>query len=331
MKVKDFLKDKWIFILLNMFLTLFLSLMLYVLRLNLYAIFFIIIMQVSFGILILVIDFLSKQRFYNQVIKSLDNLDKKYLLSELLDRPNFLEGKIFYDATKEAFKSMNDNIAKYKISSDEYREYIETWVHEIKTPIAASKLIIDNNKNEITKSLGHELFKIDSFVEQALFYSKSSDLNKDFIIKEVSLSDLVKSVIKKHSMMLIENKIQIELKNINLKILADAKWIDFILGQIITNSVKYKNENSRLEFFTQTHQNKVKLSIKDNGIGIPSKDIKRIFDKGFTGENGRKYAKSTGIGLYLCKKLCDKMGLAISIISNQEIGTTVEIIFPKAA
>ena len=329
MRIRNFLKDKWIFILFQALLITFLSLILYVLRLNFYAVIFVIVLQTACAVVILAAEYLTKQGFYKQMERSLDSLDKKYLLSEILDRPSFFEGEIFYDATKTAFKSMNDNIAVYKLSSDEYREYIETWVHEIKTPIAAAKLIIDNNRNEITKSLEDELFKIDNFVEQALFYSRSNTLQKDFIIKEVMLSDLVKSAVKKYSMMLIENKISIELKNLDIDVFVDTKWVEFVLGQIISNSIKYKKSNSKLEFFAKSGKNGVILSISDNGIGIPSKDLNRVFDKGFTGDNGRMYAKSTGIGLYLCKKLCDKMGLSISVLSEQGIGTTINIAFPN--
>lgn len=329
MKIIDFLKDKVTFIISVVFITVFETVILWAFNLNRYGITIIIVINILGMFIVLSLEYVKKWHFYNEIIANNESLDKNYLLSEMLDRPNFLEGKIFYDTLKLANKSMNDEILKYKIFAEEYKEYIETWVHEIKTPIASSMLIVENNKNEITESLSEEIEKIDSFVEQALYYSKVSNLENDYIIKGINLEEIVNEAIKKHSKVLIENRTKITKDNLDVLVYADIKWLKFILGQIIENSIKYKKEKLILIFSAKEMENKVILSIKDNGIGISDRDIGRVFKKGFTGENGRKFKKSTGIGLYLCDKLCKKMGQRIDIQSDINIGTTVNITFPK--
>ncbi|WMJ23847.1 sensor histidine kinase [Paludicola sp. MB14-C6] len=330
MKLRDYLRDKYIFIILQILAIAFIAYMLFTFRLNLYAILFIVTILVGADIAVLLGEYIQKQRFYKVLIKCLDSLDQKCLIAELIDKPSFAEGIVLYDVLKESSKSMNDQIGLYKHASEEYREYIETWVHEIKTPIAASKLILENNMNTSSKSVAEEVTKIEAFVEQALFYSKSNTVEKDYIIKECNLNTVVKSCVKKHSKALIESQTSLAFEGLDCIVYTDVKWIDFILGQIIVNSMKYKKETLHLKFYARELSNSVILSIKDNGVGIQEKDLPYVFEKGFTGFNGRNFAKSTGIGLYLCKKLCDKMGLQISISSVEKEGTVVQIAFPKS-
>ena len=274
----------------------------------------------------MLIEYFFKAGYYNNLYDMLDDLDKKTLLSEIAPKPNFYEGLILYDVLKSTNKAMNDEIAKYSLSSAEYREYIELWVHEIKTPIAGAKLICENTGNN---AMLDSLQKIDRFVEQALFYSRSSAVEKDFIIKQAELKELINRALRKNAKSFIDNKISIETGNLDFTVPTDVKWTDFILEQILYNAVKY--EGKRIKIYAGQNENSISLFISDDGIGIPKQDINRVFDKGFTGENGRKHAKSTGIGLYLCKKLCLKLGLNISASSEQGKGTSVEIIFPKSS
>ena len=221
---------------------------------------------------------------------------------------------------------MNSNL-----SGEDYKEYIELWIHEIKIPIATSKMIIENNKNEITKSIYEELDKIENYTEQALFYARSNTANKDYIIKKTNLEKIVNNVILKNKAELIHKKIQLDIHDINVEVKTDSKWVIFILNQIINNSIKYKkqNENLKIEIFTKKQKESICLYIKDNGMGIKKGEITRVFEKGFTGSNGRILnKKSTGIGLYLCKKLCDKLGMAIELNSEETVGTEIKLIFP---
>lgn len=258
-------------------------------------------------------------------------LGDKYLISEIIESPEFIEGKILKQTLEDAGKSMLENVNKYKHLTEDYKEYIELWIHEIKTPIAASKMVIENNKTEVTKSIEEELDKIENYTEQALFYARSTTVEKDYVITKSNLKEIVKLSILKNKSSLLGFKVNIDLHDLDKTVYTDSKWIVFIINQIIQNSIKYsKKDNRKIEIYAKTKNEKVILYIKDNGIGIKKGEITRVFEKGFTGTNGRlQNKKSTGIGLYLCKKLCDKLGIGIELNSEKDEGTEVRIIFPK--
>lgn len=278
-------------------------------------------------------EYIKKKIFYNKVAEDIEKLDKKYLISEIIDEPEFIEGKILCDVLRDTSKSMVENVNKYKFIQEDYKDYIELWIHEIKIPIATSKMIIENNKSDVTKSIDEELEKIENFTEQALFYARSNTVHKDYSIKENNIGDIIDFVIKKNKNILISNKISIDIHDVDNIVYTDTKWIYFILNQIIHNSVKYANDDNKLiEIYSKNSKENVILYLKDNGIGIKESEISKVFDKGFTGTNGRiNDKKSTGIGLYLCKKLCEKLGLGIEIESEFFKGTKVKIIFPKGS
>ena len=259
----------------------------------------------------------------------MESLDKKYLISEVIEEGTFTESKLIYDVICKGNKAMNDEIGEFKRGINDYREYIELWVHEIKTPIATCKLLIENNESPLTESIGEEVCKLENYIDQALFYTRSNTIEKDYIIKEISLSSCVNKVLNNNADSLIKKRVKISLGDLEKKVYSDSKWIEFILGQIISNSIKYMNkEHKELKIYCSESSKYVILNIQDNGAGISEKDVSRVFDKGFTGENGRKFGKSTGIGLYLCKKLCKKLGLDIKLISEEGKFTRVSIIFP---
>lgn len=330
MKLTDFLMDKLISIFASVITAAFTAILLQVLGAGTYAggfaAGFILLAQAA----ALILEFFRKREFFDAIQKNLESLDKKFLLSEMLEEPSFYEGKVLYNAIKAANKSMNDEISKYSRASREYREYIETWVHEVKTPISASRLIIENHPDEVTLNLNEELSKIENYVDQALFYCRSNNVEKDYVIKQTTLTEIVSSALRKHSRSLIEGKISVETSALDKPVFTDLKWTDFILGQILMNAVKYRSELPKIQISGVQNENSVTLILSDNGIGIPQKDIGRVFEKGFTGTNGRTAVKSTGIGLYLCKKLCDKLNLGISITSGEESGTIVSIVFPQS-
>ncbi len=181
------------------------------------------------------------------------------------------------------------------------------------------------------QSVEEELVHIEDYVEQALFYARSNTVEKDYIVKRILVKDIVSSVIKRNAKRLIEGKVSIVMNDLDAVVFTDPKWVEFILHQIVSNAVKYRSKkSSSLSFSVLEGENELHLRISDNGIGIPAQDISKVFDKGFTGANGRRYAKSTGLGLYLCRKLCRKLGLKIRLSSQVGTGTTVEVIFPKS-
>ena len=281
----------------------------------------------------IVLEYRKKSNFYNVLKNNLEKLDTKYLISEIINTPDFIEGKILKNTIQETGKSMLENVNSYKQLQEDYKEYIELWIHEIKIPIATSKLIIENNKNEITKSIDEELDEIENYTEQALFYARSNTVNKDYVVTKSNLQEIVNGAILKNKSALLSSKTSIELHDLEREVYTDSKWAVFIINQIIQNAIKYsKIKDRKIEIYAISKRENVVLYIKDNGIGIKKGEITRVFEKGFTGENGRTInKKSTGIGLYLCKKLCNKLGLGIELNSEKDIGTEVRIIFPKSS
>jgi hypothetical protein len=277
-------------------------------------------------IITLIHDYLKRKKFYDYINKKLNELDQKYLISELIKDPNFLDANILSDYLYEVNKSYIENLNKYKYSLDEFKEYIELWCHEIKTPITTSKLITEM---AIAKKVEKEINLIDFYVEQVLFYARSGNPEKDYLINKVNLKNAIDNVIKKNQKSLISKKIKIKTFKDDIFIESDVKWLEFIINQIIVNSIKYsKDNNPKIEIEYKLNKNNVILTIMDNGIGIPNNEISRVFDKGFTGTNGRSKYNSTGIGLYLCKKLCNKLGHDISINSKENEYTKITLVFP---
>lgn len=229
---------------------------------------------------------------------------------------------------------MIENVNKYKYLQEDYKEYIELWIHEIKIPLATSKMIIENNKSKVTENIDEELDKIENYIEQALFYARSNAVEKDYYIKKIKLQEIVNESIKRNKNILIEEKVILNLHDLENEVNTDNKWVTFILNQIIQNSVKYrkKDVNLQLDIYSEKQKENVILYIIDNGIGIKEGEINRIFEKGFTGSNGRiSNKKSTGIGLYLCKNLCDKLGISIHGSSKEIEGTEISLIFPNSS
>ena len=276
-------------------------------------------------------DYIRKNKFYKKLWKTLDSLDQKYLILEMLTKPSFYEGEIFYQALYEINKSMLENVKEYYLSITDFKEYVEMWIHEVKIPIASLTLLSHNNQNEVDKRYLEQLRKLDNYIDQILYYVRSENAERDYLIKEISLREIIKNVALKNQADLLENNVKLSVQVSDEKVLSDSKWLEFILNQIINNSIKYKknSKDASIEIKVKEAKDKTYLMIQDNGIGILESDIKRVFDKSFTGENGRVRAKSTGMGLYIAKKLCDKLGHKITIESEVQKYTKVTIIFSK--
>ena len=269
-------------------------------------------------------DCFRKKQYYDHLESTWQELEEKSYLSEIIEEPDFYDGRLIYRIMKRNGKYLNDVIADQQLEMMEYKNYVQTWAHEIKTPIAVEHLIIDNHRGPLTSSLEEEVEKIESYVEQMLYYTKSGSLESDYIIQPASLKHMVMEVIRKNTKMMVAAGILPRLENLDHEILTDTKWMVFILGQIVTNAVKYSDSSKKSCIFfraEETAGNMVEFTVEDNGIGIPACDLSRVFQKGFTGENGRVVQKSTGMGLYLCKKLCDKMDIPLAIRSKQGEGT----------
>lgn len=329
MKLIEYIKEKFVFMVINIVMTLSGVVILKALKVDTYTIVFISILNLIGVFSCYIYDYFNRKKYYDNLFKNLDGLDKKYFIAEILESGDFIESNIIYSVLEECTKSMKDEVADLKRNINDYKEYIETWVHEIKTPIASARLILENDEGYINKSVLEEIEKVEGFIEQVLFYARSSTVERDYIIKKIPLKNSINSVIRKNASILIEKRVKIQLEDIEKKVYCDSKWIEFILQQIISNSVKYMDKDEKYIKIRCLEKDKnIILKILDNGIGISEKSIEKVFEKGYTGENGRKYNNSTGMGLYLCKKLCLKLGLGISIKSKLGVGTEVTIVFP---
>ncbi|WP_028520775.1 sensor histidine kinase [Ruminococcus flavefaciens] len=275
--------------------------------------------------------FLRKKRFYDDMQGKLDGLDKKYLIHEMLKKPSFLDGQIMFDALCEANKSMCENVADYKRTADDFREFIEMWVHEIKLPVASLQLMAHNHSGELGEKFQEQLRRIDGYTDQVLYYARSENAEKDYIIKETPLRRTVANVALKNRESAQLCGASIETEGLDLSVMTDGKWLEFMLGQLMANSLKYTVEGREpvIRISAEELPDRVLLRFRDNGTGIPEADLPRIFDKSFTGENGRSYAKSTGMGLYIVRSLCERLGHSITASSVKGEYTEFTIAFAK--
>ena len=326
MSFKRYLKNMLPIILMNLFCILILSLFLIYIGNSIDTIVIIIISWLFILISYISISFYKRKIYLDKLLSMIEQLDEKYLIAELMKNPERADDRVFYKILKTTEKSMLENINSILQERKEYKNYIEQWIHEVKTPITALKLLCENNLSDFSRSILSELEKIERFTEQALYYARIEQTEKDFYIKEVRLSSVVHKAIIDNKYLLRQNNISVNADNVVDIAYTDEKWIRFILNQLIGNSVKYHSSNPFIHFSTKSQDDYVQLIVSDNGIGISESDLPRVFDKGFTGENGRIIQSSTGIGLYLCKQLCDKLGINLEIKSNKT-GTTAILKF----
>ena len=331
MRFKEYLKDKIIYISLLVFAVITIEILLIPYDMQIFIKLYVAVAIIAAFLIGFLVEYYSKKNYYDTVKSRIRELQEEYLIMEVLPKADFTEANILEDAIRDIGKSMLENVNKYKYLQEDYKDFIELWIHEIKIPIATSKMIVENNKNEITASINEELDKIDNYTEQALFYARSNTVEKDYIVRKIQLKEIVNASILKNKAQLIQNKISIDTKNLDETVCTDSKWCIFIINQIIQNSIKYsKNADRQIEIYGERKKENIILYIKDNGIGIKESEITRVFEKGFTGENGRITGKkSTGIGLYLCKKLCDKLCIGLELNSKKDEGTEVKLIFPN--
>ncbi|MCK8058618.1 MULTISPECIES: HAMP domain-containing sensor histidine kinase [unclassified Fusibacter] len=292
------------------------------------AIGFVLLLIITTDLVYVIYDVFRRYTYYKNIESVQDTLDKKYLIAEVVENPSFFEAQVMFELLQSSLKSMNDEIGMHQYASKEYREYIEAWVHEIKSPIAAVRLMMENDQISGTSGLADEMARIEEYIEQALFYARSTQLSNDYSIKTVELRPVVNEVIKKKAKSLIGIGASVDTLGVQGLAPIDTKWFQFILGQIVSNSIKYRKENLTIKIWTRQCEHSILLYIEDNGCGIAQKDLENVFNMGFVGVNGRKNSKSTGLGLYLCKTLCAKMSLAIGVESIESQFTRITISLP---
>ena len=281
---------------------------------------------------VLAVDFARRHTFYRDLEQVVGDLDHTYYATSLIEPPDFLEGRLAYEALQAAGKTAADDVAAHRQLSDAYRDYIELWIHEIKTPIAAASLMASDLHGPQASRLKGELDRIEGYVEQALYYARSTSLAQDYAIRETRLVDAVREAVKKHARYLIERSVSpvVDVPEDTL-VFADAKWLAFVIGQLVSNAAKYGAATLRFSVRKEgagTTDERTVLEVADDGWGVPAGDVPRVFERAFTGENGRRGGSSTGMGLYLVAELCAKMGLAVALASEEGAGTRVLLAFP---
>ena len=259
-------------------------------------------------IIFIIMGYSRYKRELNQFIHNIkenSNMEDNYIDKEI---------KSIIEEKKEEVDSLRNEL-------EEINDYMTNWIHEVKIPISVLQMIgkrineVDSSR-EISKQINSQVSRIDKLVEQAMYSSRAGNYNSDFLINEVDLGQVVKEVIKKNKYPFIYNKIDLQVSEINKTILTDKKWITHIIELILDNAIKYSDVGGKIEVYLKENKKGCELHIKDYGMGIVPQDIDRVFDKGFTGENGRKRTKSTGMGLYISKKILNKLSHDINVIST---------------
>lgn len=242
----------------------------------------------------------------------------------------------YQELAKELYQAKQELISKNRIAKKELLDYYGMWVHQIKTPIAALDILLQNTERMLyqldekemmqkaisVSDMKMELFKIEQYVEMALNYLRVEDISSDLSFKQYAVDDMVRQVIRKYAKIFISKKIKMNFKPTKACIVTDEKWFIFVLEQFISNALKYTKKGQ-----ISIYMKEKSLVIEDTGIGIPAEDLPRIFEKGFTGYNGRENKKSTGIGLYLCKNIMDKLQWNITV--DSEVGSGTKIYLTK--
>ena len=294
----------------------------------------------AFGLVGIIVVYLQRRPFLRELSRAVGELASPAWVAEMVHRPAHIEGELEYDVLMRCAKAACDEVAEARRQTGEYRDYVETWVHEVKSPLAAAHLMLGNiegadvRDTERIEALEGELGRVGRYIDQALYYARSEVVERDYVIRAHSLQALVSAAIKANARELIASHVAPVCENLDFEVFADEKWVGFILGQLIQNSIKYAREDGARIIFSGCLLDegrsceRIELTVSDNGCGVPAADLPRVFDKGFTGDNGRDTKRATGIGLYLVRRLCSKMGLEVRADSTPGEGFTVTLSFP---
>ena len=274
------------------------------------------------------LDFFQQRARLLELKSILDGLDHKYLFTECVPQPKGLFERRLFDLARLAGRDMTGAVSDAQASQREYREYVERWVHEIKAPLTAARLICRELDGDTRRKLTAELSQIEAHVERALFYARAENPEQDCLFRQIELDKIAAQAIENHRSLLIQNGIRVEMENMNCAVYTDEKWAVFILGQLLQNAARYRGSEPVITLSAKLLGRQAQLIVHDNGIGIPAHELPRVFERGFTGSNGRIRGGSTGIGLYLCRKLAVFLELELRMDSQEGTGTTVTLTFP---
>ena len=242
MKLSKYLKDKIYTVIIFGISYLIILLLLYAFKVDNSLILVISIILFLAYLLIFTIDYLRKKNFYSSLFSNIQKLDKSYLVLETLKKPDFYEGKLLFQALYEIDKSMAENVKMNEEQLQNFKDYIEMWIHEVKIPLSTLVLISNNHKEQFDKRTKLQLKRLEDYLDQVLYYARCENAEKDYLIKETNLAKVIKNIGLKNMDDLLEKKIDYIVGDVSLEVLTDSKWLEFILGQIINNSIKYKRD-----------------------------------------------------------------------------------------
>ncbi|EIA19933.1 sensor histidine kinase [Listeria fleischmannii] len=293
-----------------------------------YLYFFVFMFLVAY----LVLGYIFKYRYWKEMKELVEGeIDENII--ELLPNPRTSEQAFFNELMRKKHREEQKNISALQDKQEEYHDFILYWVHEVKTPLVASKMLIKNPDLNDTKTIfakvDEELDRVDQLVMQALYFSRLDTFAKDYFIQEQNLGNVVRESIKRHSKLFISGRKKLVMEEVDFDVRTDSKWLGFILDQIISNALKYTEEGDEIKIWCEEKKDKIDLYIRDQGRGISDEDLSRVFEQGFTGMIGRKEKKATGMGLYLAKQMAKKLGHTIEISSVEGEFTELIIHFAR--
>ena len=223
---------------------------------------------------------------------------------------------------------MVETVSAAQAAQRDYREYVETWVHEVKTPITAARLLCRGLEGTTRRRLEGELAQIEAHVERALFYARAESPEKDLVVRPTPLAGLVRQAVQAHRTLLIQNGVRVEAEAVAGTVYTDEKWAAFLLGQLLQNAARYRRDRPVITLTAQPLGDRVALTVADNGLGIPAQELPRIFDRGFTGTNGRQRGGATGMGLYLARQVAEALAIDLQAASQVGEGSVFTLTFP---
>lgn len=277
---------------------------------------------------LLVWDYLRLARRLRLLRQTLAGLDQKYLLTECVPPPMGRYERALFTLQRQAGKSMVETVSAAQAAQRDYREYVETWVHEVKTPITAARLLCRGLEGTTRRRLEGELAQIEAHVERALFYARAESPEKDLVVRPTPLAELVRQAVQAHRTLLIQNGVRVEAEAVAGTVYTDEKWAAFLLGQLLQNAARYRRDRPVITLTAQPLGDRVALTVADNGLGIPAQELPRIFDRGFTGTNGRQRGGATGMGLYLARQVAEALAIDLQVASQVGEGSVFTLTFP---
>lgn len=277
---------------------------------------------VALGILIMVFDFL-RVRHEHEALSGISSMTD--VIAETLPKMEGIKDEDYRQILRLLSEEYNNYRTQTNRKYSDMIDYYTVWAHQIKTPIASMRLHLQNEDSALSRTLSSDLHRIEQYVEMVLTFLRLNSESTDYVIKEYDLDKIIKQAVRKFSSDFIGRKLSLVYEPVNTTVITDEKWLSFVIEQVLSNALKYTPAGS----ITITLENEKTLRIRDTGIGIAPEDLPRVFENGYTGYNGRADKKASGIGLYLCKRVCSNLGHTITARSVVDVGTTIDIDFTQ--